>query len=113
MPIPTHAEINISDELIKKMTEVKRIVNDNSYITVIELMSTTLREKEKSTIKLYNQEDLIEVSTYKEHGIKETFKDDFFILVYEKVYQSFKIKMLYSNSACNEFTFKTDGFRID
>lgn len=112
LKMPTHVSISFLEETLVKMKEMEKLCIDHD-LQEIQILSNYNKDLIKSTFQLYHNEEHIQPTFYEECDEKHlVFHDNCFTISYDKMYNGFRIEMIFTNSV-GEFILKTEYFKID
>lgn len=111
MPVPTHLQLQLSQELLNKMIAVKNISNLYN-LKKIEFYSKDRNNTNRSFANIFNGDTKIETTYYEEAGKFPCYNNESFRLIYDSFYEQFCVEFYYINSYI-ECPFSTHYFDIN
>ena len=114
MPLPTDIELHLLPSLVEKMKKIEQFCSDNG-VSKSQFGSAFAQDHEFSYAYLLNNGVRITPTFYTEMDMtyeRPSFNEKHFTIVYDYLYQGFKLKLYYVNSYV-EFTFESYFFQLD
>lgn len=114
MALPTEVRLHLLPSLVEKMKKIEKFCDENE-VSKSKFFSFSHDDQEFSYAYLMDNGEHIVPSSYTELGMtyaRPTFHEQRFSIVYDYLYEGFKLKLYYTTGYC-EFLFETYFFQLD